>query len=81
MLNIRKHDIPENVCKIYCNEHGIMFYKNQIKNKVSKLTYTSTKELILHGVGQGVGNGEAHWTLISVPMIKIVDKETPGCKI
>ena len=81
MLNNRKHGIPENVCKMHCNAHDNVIYKNQIKNKVSELIYTSAKELILHGVGQGAGNGGSHWTLIIVPMMQIVDKEAPGCTI
>ena len=56
MLNSRKHGIPENVCKMHCNAHDNMIYKNQIKNNVLELTYTSTKELTLHGVGQGTEN-------------------------
>ena len=64
-----------------CNAHDNMIFKNQIKNKISELTYTSTKELRLHGIGQDTGNGGARWTLISVPMMHIVDKEAPGCTI
>ena len=58
-----------------------MIYKNQIKNKISELTYTSTKELRLYGIGQDTGNGGTHWTLIRVPMMQIVDKEALGCTI
>ena len=36
MLNSRKNGIPENMCKMYCNAHYNMMYKNQIKNKNSE---------------------------------------------
>ena len=35
----------------------------------------------MHGQGQGSGNGGTHWTFISVPMMKIVDKVASGCTI
>ena len=52
MLNSRKHGISENMYKMHCNTHDNMIYKNQIKNKISELTYTSTEELILHVIRQ-----------------------------
>ena len=52
MLNSRKHGISENVYKMHCNAHDNMIYKNQIKNKISELTYTSTEELRIHSIGQ-----------------------------
>ena len=58
-----------------------MEFKNQINNNTSQLTYKSTPELPMHGQGQGTGNGGTHWTFISVPMMKIVDKVAPGCTI
>ena len=57
-----------------------MEFKNQINNNTSKI-YKSTKELPMHGQGQGSGNGGTHWTFISVPMMKIVDKVASGCTI
>ena len=56
-----------------------MNFRNQINNNPSKITYISTKKLIMHGIGQGTGNGGTYWLFMSVPMIKIVDQVDPGC--
>ena len=56
-----------------------MKFKTQINNKISSVEFTNTKEIPKHGIGQGAGNGGIKWNFISVPMMKIVEEETPGC--
>ena len=58
-----------------------MKYENQIRNQIFDLTYTTTKEVVLHEVGKGTENDRAHWTLISVPMMKIMVQVASGCTI
>ena len=58
-----------------------MNFRHQINNNTSKITYRSTKKLIMYGIGQGTGNGGTYWCFMSVPMIKIVEKVAPGCTI
>ena len=77
-INSQRFGIPDNICKLYQIAHDRMEFKNQIKNNTSQITYKSTKQLPMHGQGQGAGNGGTHWMFISVPMIEIVDKVAPG---
>ena len=39
--NIRKCDIPDNVCKVHSITHDKMKFRNRIGNKVSDIVYTS----------------------------------------
>ena len=64
IINIRKHGVLENICKLHCKAYDKMKYKNQIQNQILELTYTSTDDVVLHGAGQGTGNGGTHWILI-----------------
>ena len=32
-------------------------------------------------MGQGTGNRRTHWTFISIPIMKMVEKAVPGCTI
>ena len=80
-INSRKFCIPDDIYKIHLKTHDKMKFKNQINNNTSKITYKSTKELPVHGQGQGTGNGGTHWMFTNVPMMKIVDKVAPGCTI
>ena len=79
ILNSRKYDILDNVCKVHSIDHDKMKFRNRIGNKISDIIYTSTEELELHGAGQGTGNGVTHWTFISIPMMETVEQAVPGC--
>ena len=81
VLNSRKYNIPENVCKVYSIAHDKMKYRNKIGNKESNITYTSIEELELHEAGQGTDNGGTHWTFIIVPMMETVEQAVSGCTI
>ena len=80
-LNNKKFLIPDNVGKIYFEAHEKIAFKTQLHNSISKTSYTSTKELLLRGAGQGAGNTGTEWTFISVSMIKIAKELTEGCII
>ena len=81
ILNSRKFGIPNNICKVYSIAHGMMEFKTQINNSISKTSYSSTATLICHGAGQGAGNGGTNWTFISIPMIAVVEDVSQGCII
>ena len=55
--------------------------KIKFKNQINKITYTHTKELPTHGIGQCTENGRTKWTFISIPMMEVVDEVAPGCII
>ena len=80
-LNKKRFLISDNVGNIYCEAHEKMTFKTQLHNSISKISYTSTKELPFHGVRQGAGNAETEWTFISVPMIKIAGELIEGYTI
>ena len=63
--------IPDNICKVYSIAHNKMEFKPQINNKISSIEYTNTEDLLIHGIGQGAGNGGTKWNFTSVPIIKI----------
>lgn len=56
VINIRKFNVPDNVCKLHCIAHNNMKYKTQINTNIPKITYKSAKKIILYGVRQRVGN-------------------------
>ena len=56
-------------------------FKTQINNNISKISYSSSAELICYGAGQGAGNGGTNWTFISIPMIEVVEDISQGCII
>ena len=56
VFNNRKYDIPDNVRKVHSIGHNKSKFRNIIGNNISNITYTSTEELELHGVGQETGN-------------------------
>ena len=60
ILNSRKYNIPDNVCKVHSIAYEKMKFGNRIGNKISDIIYTSTTELELHGAGQGTDNGGTH---------------------
>ena len=74
ILNSRKFGIPDNVCKVYDTAHDFMRFRTQINNTISKKSYSSTKTLICHGIGQGTGNGGTKWKFISIPMMEVVEE-------
>ena len=80
-INSRKFCIPNNICKLHLKTHDNIEFKNQINNNTSKITYKRTKELSIHGQGQGIDNGRTYLTFISVQMMEIVDKVAPACTI
>ena len=57
IINSRKSRIPDNVCKLHLKSYDNIQFKNQIKNKTSKIIYKSTDKLSMHGQGKGIGNG------------------------
>ena len=81
ILNSRKYNIPDNACKVHPIAHDKMKFRNRIGNKISYIIYISTIELELHGAGQYIGNGETHWTFISIPMMEMIEQIAPGCTI
>ena len=81
ILNSRKYEIPNNVCKVHSIAHGKMKFRKRIGNKISYIIYTSTEELKLHKAGQGTENECTHWTFISIPMMETVEQAVPGCTI
>ena len=80
-LSSTKFMIPDNICKVHSIAHNKMKFKTQINNKISSVEFTNTKEMPKHGIGQGAGNGGTKWNFISVPMMKIVEEEAPGCSL
>lgn len=81
ILNSRKYEIPNNVCKVNSIVHGKVKFRDRIGNKIAYIMYTSTEELELHEAGQGTGNECTHWTFISIPMMETVEQAVPGCTI
>ena len=57
ILNSKKYDIPNNVCKVHSIAQDKMKFRNRIGIKIFDIIYTNTEELELHGTGQGTGNG------------------------
>ena len=80
ILSSRKFGIPDNIYRIYSVTHDKMIFKLQL-NIISKKDYSSTSKQTLHGVGQGFGNGETHWTFVSIPMMDTVAQITPDFTI
>ena len=58
---------------MYSIAHDMMQFKTQINNSISKISYSSTANLIYHGAGQRAGNGGTNWEFISIPMIAVVE--------
>ena len=81
ILNNRKFGIPNNICKVYSIAHGMIQFKTQINNSISKTSYSNTATLICHGAGQGAGNGRTNCTFINIPMIVVVEDVSQGCII
>ena len=74
ILNSRKYHIPSIICKVQYETQDNMTYATQIKNRISKVSYTSTEKCKMYRVGQGSGNGGIHWNFNSIPMIEVIDK-------
>ena len=81
ILNSRKYNIPDNVCKVHPIAHDKMKFRNRIGNKISDIIYTSTTELELYWAGQGTGDGGTLWTFISVPIMETVEQIVHECTI
>ena len=81
ILNSRKLDIPNNICKVYSIAHDIIKFRIQINNNTSKTSYSSTADLICHRAGQGAENDGTNWTFISIPIIVVIEDVSQGCII
>ena len=40
---------------------------------ISDIVYTSTEEMELQRSDQGTGNGDTHWTFITIPMMETIE--------
>ena len=80
-LSSRKFMIPDNICKVHSIAHNKMKLKTQINNRISSVEVTNTKEMPTHGIRQGADDGGTKWNFISVPMMKTVKEEAPGCSL
>ena len=54
ILNSRKFGIPDNGCKLHIITNNLLKFRTQINNTISKQSYSSSKKLTHHCVGQGV---------------------------
>ena len=81
ILNSRKLRIPDKVCKLHSIARDLIQFRTQINNSISKQIYSSSKELIFHGVGQGIRNEYTYWTFISIRMMEDVEDVSQECTI
>ena len=81
MLNSRKFEVPDKICKLYSATLRNTEYRVQTALGISSKSYSHSEIAPIHGNGQGVGSSGTVWMYISVPIMNTLDKHEEGCTI
>ena len=77
-LNSRREGTPKKVCQLRVNTLNSSKHHVQTSLGVSKQYYTHSNASPIHGAGQGTGSAGTEWAIISIPIIKVLEKTTTG---
>ena len=81
MLNSRKFEVPDKICKVYSATLQNTEYRVQTALDISKQSYSHSELYAIHGNGQGAGSSGTVWVYISVSIMSTLDKHEEGCTI
>jgi len=80
-LNSRREGTPKKVCQLRVNTLNTSKHHVQTSLGVSKQYYTHSNASPIHGSGQGTGSAGTEWALISIPIIKVLEKQQQASQL